>query len=174
MDRQSSGPNSGQFLPGHPRPVGSGRQKGTPNKQTVLIRAGLQSALEALRGGNGQNNPVQSALKIARTLEEMTVRRCEKFEDEAGNLPPAEFDRVIGAMKIAADIHLRLADFAFPKLARIDVAGEAPALPVQQKVIVTLNIPRPPGAKGAIEHNADPEAVDGTIRSSDQTSGALD
>jgi len=45
--------------------------------------------------------------------------------------PPAEFDRVIAALKIAADIHLRLADFAFPRLGRIDLAGEAP-VPAQQ------------------------------------------
>jgi hypothetical protein len=123
----------------------------------MLIRAGLQSALEALRGGNGEN-PVQAALRITHTLENMTAKRIEKFEDEAGNLPPAEFDRLIGAMKIAADIHLKLAEFAFPKLARIDVAGQPPPVPVQRKVRVTLHFPRPPGLDAAIEHDPDPSA----------------
>src|SRR5262249_54268574 len=125
-DHQSSGMNSGQFLPGQPRPVGSGRRRGTPNKRTLLTHAGLKSAMETLREGNGEN-PVQAAVRIARTLEGMTAKRREKFEDETSNLPPAEFDRLVAAMKIAADIHLRLADFAFPRLGRIDLAGEAPA-----------------------------------------------
>jgi hypothetical protein len=152
--------------------VGSGRQKGTPNKQTVLIRAGLLSALEALRGGNGKN-PIQSALKIARTLENMTAMRREKFENEAGNLPPAEFDRLIGAMKIAADIHLRLADFAFPKLARIDRAGEVPPMRVQQNMVVTLDFPRPQANIGAIEHNADPLVDYATKQSNSDDASAL-
>src|SRR5262245_658616 len=97
---QSSGINSGQFLPGQPRPVGSGRQKGTPNKRTTLIHSGLKSAMETLREGNGEN-PVQAAVRIARTLEGMTAKRREKFEDETSNLPPAEFDRLVAAMKIA-------------------------------------------------------------------------
>ena len=154
-DHQSSGFNSGQFLSGQPRPVGSGRKKGTPNKQTALIRAGLQGALEALRGGNGEN-PVQSVLKIARTLEDMTAKRLHRFEDEAGNLPPDEFDRLIGAMKIAADIQLKLAEFAFPRIARLDLAGDAPAIPAQQRFVFKLNVQPPPGARGAatIEHDA--------------------
>jgi len=137
--RQNSGVNSGHFLPGQPRPAGSGRREGTPNKQTMLIRAGLQSAIEALRGGNGEN-PVQAALRITHTLENMTAKRIEKFEDEAGNLPPAEFDRLIGAMKMAADVHLKLAEFAFPKLARLDYAGDAPPVAVQNRVKVTLKL----------------------------------
>jgi hypothetical protein len=47
---------------------------------------------------------------------------------------------VIAALKIAADIHLRLADFAFPRLGRIDLAGEAP-VPAQQKIVVKLGNP---------------------------------
>jgi hypothetical protein len=105
----------------------------------MVIRAGLQSALEVLRGGNGEN-PVQAALKVARTLENVTAKRIQEFEDEAGNLPPAEFDRLIGAMKIAADIHLKLAEFAFPKLARLDYAGDAPPVAVQNRVKVTVKL----------------------------------
>jgi hypothetical protein len=130
------------------------------------VRAGLQSAIETLRNGCGED-PVKAAFKIARTLEDMSAKRREKFQDEAGNLPADEFDRLIGTMKMAADIHLRLAEFAFPKLARIDMAGEAPSVPVQEKVIVTLNIPRPPGTYGAIEHNADPLADDAIGSNSD-------
>jgi hypothetical protein len=62
------------------------------------------------------------------------------------------------------NIHLRLADFAFPKLARIDVAGEAPPVP-QHKLVFKLNIARPQANIKAIEHSADPLANAPTIGS---------
>jgi hypothetical protein len=156
-DHQSTGVNAGQFRPGQPRPAGSGRQKGTLNRQTALVRAGLETAVQTLRDGTAENfeNPVQAAFKIARLIEGLTAKRLAHMQDAMGQLPKDEYDRLTTGLKVAADIHLKLAEFAFPKLARIDLAGEAPAVPVHQKTIVTLRIPRP-GTNGAatIEHDA--------------------
>jgi hypothetical protein len=152
---QNSGFNNGQFLRGQPRPVGSGRKKGTPNKQTALIRSGLQSALEVLRGGNG-DNPIEAAFGIAKLLQEISSKRLESLGGDIAKLAGPEFDRMRETLAAAAAIHLRLAEFAFPKLARIDLAGEAPAVLAQQKIVVKLNVPRLPRANrtATIEYDA--------------------
>jgi hypothetical protein len=132
----------GQFLPGQPKPAGSGRQKGTANKQTALFRAGLKSAAETLLNGTGEN-PVEAAFKIAQFMEGLAAKRLAAVQDAMGQLPGDEFDRIITSLELAAKIHLKLAEFAFPKLKRIDDPGEAPT-DTPECEIVTLNIPPPP------------------------------
>jgi hypothetical protein len=95
---------SGQFLPGQPKPAGSGRQKGTANKQTALSRAGLKSAAEILLNGPGEN-PVEAALKIARFMEGLTGKRLAAVQDAMGQLPADEFDLIITSLNRVAKLY---------------------------------------------------------------------
>jgi hypothetical protein len=119
-----------------------------------LVRAGLQSAIETLRNGGG-DDPVKAAFKIARFLEDAAQSRIDALQTDIARMPASEFGLISNALNAAANIHLCLAEFAFPKLARIDVAGEAPPVP-QHKLVFKLNIPRPQANIGPIEHIADP------------------
>jgi hypothetical protein len=122
---------------GHPRY--GGRGPGTPNKATAVARAGLQSAIETLRNGDGED-PVKAAIEIARLLEEFAHRRIEALAVAVGQAPLAEFLAIRDTLKAAADIHLRLSEFAFPKLQRVDYAGDAPPVTVQNRVKVTVKL----------------------------------
>jgi hypothetical protein len=102
----------------------------------------------------------EAAFSMARLLEDMSMKRLQSLGEDMSKLPGPEFDRLRETLAAAAAIHLKLAEFAFPKLARIDVAGEAPSVP-HHKMVFTLNIARPTGANGAIEHNADLPLGDG-------------
>jgi hypothetical protein len=147
---------------------GSGRAKGTQNRQTALRRAGIKNAIETLRTGEGED-PIAAAFKIAKLLEDMSAKRLEKFKNEVADLPPDEFARIQVGLIAAANLHVRLAEFAFPKLARVDHVGDAPSLAaVKNRMVVTLklgDLPRPAlsgrhdieghAAVGAIGHGGD-------------------
>jgi hypothetical protein len=132
------------WMPGMARIPGSGRAKGTPNKRTALIRAGIKNAIETLRTGGGED-PIAAAFKIARFLEEMSAKRLEKFQNQIADLPPDEFARIQDGLIAAANLHVRLAEFAFPKLARVDHIGDAPSPAAIEKFKFVLRIDDPLG-----------------------------
>lgn len=125
------------FVPGMQRVPGSGRKPGTPNRRTLLTRAGIRSAFETLRTNEGED-PIAAAFKIAKLLEHMSAKRLEKFKNEVADLPPDEFARIQVGLIAAANLHVRLAEFAFPKLARVDHVGDAPS--VANRMVVELKI----------------------------------
>jgi hypothetical protein len=128
---------------------GSGRAKGTLNKQTALKRAGIKNAIETLRTAEGED-PIAAAFKIAKFLEDMSAKRLEKFKNEVADLPPDEFARIQVGLIAAANLHVRLAEFAFPKLARI---LDAPKVNLEKRMVVELKIgdlPPPGLAKAAV------------------------
>jgi hypothetical protein len=154
------------FVAGMERIPGSGRKPGTPNKSTALIKAGLQSAVETLRGGNGED-PIKAAFKIARLIEGATAKRLERFENDFANLPPEEFDCLMQAMVQAAKIHLGLAEFAFAKLSRQDIVGDAAQVTVENtfEFVLRTDSGRPPDwirrNRGAVLDQPDDDADDG-------------
>jgi hypothetical protein len=76
----------------------------------------LQSAIETLRNG-GDDDPVKAAFNIAGFIEGLTAKRLERVQDAMSQLPAEEFDRVVESLNKAAQLHIKLAEFAFPKLA---------------------------------------------------------
>ena len=140
------------WTPGMTRIPGSGRARGTPNRQTLLQRAAIKNAIETLRTGE---DPIAAAFKIAKFLEDMSAKRLEKFKNEIADLPPDEFARIQVGLIAAANLHVRLAEFAFPKLARVDHVGDAPS--VANRMVVELKIGDGPPtglAKAAVVEDA--------------------
>jgi hypothetical protein len=123
------------FRAGDAKPPGSGRAPGQPNRKTSLINAGLRSAIETLRHGDGPD-PIAAAFKVAKFLEGMTQARLTKLATEIGALSGEEFDRVRETLKEAANIHLKLANYAFPKLRAHEYLGDAPTTIVQENKVV--------------------------------------
>ena len=148
------------WTPGMTRIPGSGRARGTPNRQTLLQRAAIKNAIETLRTGE---DPIAAAFKIAKFLEDMSAKRLEKFKNEIADLPPDEFARIQVGLIAAANLHVRLAEFAFPKLARVDHVGDAPSVPTGHKMIVTLKIGDGPPPALSGRHEIEGHAVPGTI-----------
>lgn len=127
----------------------------------MAVRAGLKSALETLRAGEGED-PVAAAFKIAKFLEGMSARKLEALQQAIDKLTPEDFDRVRDTLVAAANIHIRLAEFAFPKLSRVDYVGDVPSGQQQQgetrienKYLFVLNIgDERPGRPVTIEHES--------------------
>jgi hypothetical protein len=147
------------WTPGMERIQGSGRAKGTPNKRTLLTRAGIRSAFETLRAGEGQD-PLAAAFKIAKFLEDMSAKRLEKFKNEVADLPPHEFALIQDGLIAAANLNVRLAEFAFPKLSRVNYVGDAPTVNVDNRFVVELKIGAKRHAPPLAETNP---VIDGTV-----------
>ena len=142
--RQISGTNSGQFLSGQPRPVGSGRRKGTRNKQTELIHAGVKTAIQTCREGG--MTPIEIMVESARFIRAMAAMAQEQKEELIEAMDRPTIDWVVDLLVKASDIAAKAAPFGFPRLAAVEHVGDAPSLPaVKNKVIVTLKIGDLPG-----------------------------
>lgn len=151
------GLTSTSFVAGQERPPGSGRAPGTQNRRTALINAGLRSAVETLRHGDGPD-PIASAFAIARLLEAMGDARTEALKNEIGSMAGAEFDRIVCTLKEAANIHLKLANYAFPKLRQHEYIGDAPRTIVQENKVLQFVLVDP-HAKPAIDGRLQAEAA---------------
>jgi hypothetical protein len=134
--------NGGQFRPGQPRPVGSGRQKGTPNKQTELIRAGVKTAIETCREGG--MTPVEIMVESARFLRSLAEMKMPRKQEQLAAMPRADLDWIVDLLVKASDIAHKAAPFGFPRLAAIDHVGDAPKVGV--RTVFTLHIPPPAAA----------------------------
>jgi len=135
---------AGHFLPGYP-PSPSTNRRGIPNKNTRLIHAGLRSAIETLRNsvndrGELVDDPIKTAFRICRYLEGFTQKRIEALAVDIARLSGEEFDRIVHALEIAMNGQIRLAEFAYPKLQRIDHVGDAPAVAFENRIKVQVKI----------------------------------
>jgi len=127
------------FQLGQPKPPGTGRAVGTPNKITTAM---IKAARDILCG-DPERDPLAAAFRMAGVLEGMTQRRLANFGANAAQLPINEFKVLCDGIAAAADINLRCAEFARPKLRRVENYGDVPAagpVNVQNRVTVTLNI----------------------------------
>src|SRR5262245_7493308 len=140
--RKSSGINSGQFLPGQPRPAGSGRRKGTPNKRTALIRAGVKTAVETCREGG--MTPVEIMVESARFIQSVAAFKMPKQQELLTTMPKADLDWIVDLLVKAADIAAKAAPYGFPKRAWIAHVGDASAVGVENNFVIELQIAEPP------------------------------
>src|SRR5262245_20467315 len=160
---QNSGTNSGQFLPGQPRPVGSGRRKGTPNKQTALARAGVRTAIQTCREGG--LTPIEIMVESARFIRGIADLAQDQKAELIQAMDRPTIDWIVDLLVKATDIAAKAAPFGFPRLAAIEHVGDAPSLPaVKNKFVVTLKIGDgpPPALRGRREIEG--HAAPGTIR----------
>ena len=156
---QSSGTNSGQFLPGQPRPAGSGRRKGTPNKQTALVRGGVRTAIQTCREGG--LTPIEIMIESARFIRGIADLAQDQKAELIQAMDRPTIDWIVDLLVKASDIAAKAAPFGFPRLAAIE--HDVPA--VKNNVVVTLKIGDgpPPALSGRheIEGHAAPGTIDG-------------
>lgn len=144
------------------------------NKSRTLVRsrsAAATSAIEICRTGG--LDPIRIQMDAARTLYAQAAKIQQAYpqafldqmgqsQDSAGRTIENKtiVDLFNKMLKDAAEISRGVAEFAYPKFQRIHHIGDAPSGPVNQKVVVTLNIgDRPaqspnPAAAVTIEHEA--------------------
>jgi hypothetical protein len=164
--RQISGKNSGQFLPGQPRPVGSGRRKGTPNKQTALVHAGVKAAIQTCREGG--MTPIEIMCESARFIHAIADLAQDQKAELIQAMDRPTIDWVVDLLVKASDIAAKAAPFGFPRLAAIEHVGDPLSMPAKNKVVVTLKIghvPRPAvserhGIEGHVAAGASGDAGD--------------
>lgn len=136
------------FTQGQEKTPGSGRTAGTPNKSTAILREARKTAAEIL---SGEANPIAGACKLGMIIEGASAAQLERLGNDWGALQPADFERLIEAMNKAAKIYIGLAEFVYPKLARLDNVGEAPQVTVENRFEFVLNTTHaPPAATAAI------------------------
>jgi hypothetical protein len=136
-------------MPAVGRANGSGRKKGTPNKNTQLLQAGVKSAIEIVRDGG--MHPVEILMEMSRFLRNVGMALAPKGDD--GKLRAAVLEMAaepdgmkrLEAMRrfmdTSAAIAYKAAEFGCAKLARIDHVGDAPQAPtVENRMVFTLNI----------------------------------
>jgi hypothetical protein len=127
------------FKKGVPRPPNSGRKVGAVNKQTALVRAGVESAIETCR--NGGMTPVQIMMESARFIRGVAAMKTPAQKEMMANMPRDDLEFIVDMLVKASDIAAKAAEFAFPKLARVDYVGDVPnASTVENKMIFILNI----------------------------------
>jgi hypothetical protein len=76
-------------------------------------------------------------------IQSLTAKRLEQVQDAMRQPSAEDYDRIIEGLSKAALLHIKLGEFAYPKLARLDIAGEAPTTPVSQRTSVTLRFRHP-------------------------------
>lgn len=143
-----------QFTPGTPKPPKSGRRKGQVSKQTLLLRAGVKSAIEICRQGG--TDPITIMMEAARLLNTigaaLTPRTPQNASQEdiiaairAVPRPDLEFMRKF--LVDAANIAQKAAEFGYAKLQRIDYVGDTPQGPhrIENTFEFHLNIDAQPG-----------------------------
>jgi hypothetical protein len=114
---------------------GSGRKAGVPDKRTMMLREGMQSALDLLREKDKDGNPLNP---ITYQKEINAILRAIIFLKAAGNVPAGERTAQLLAQRIVRlpivqqrlmleylkalqDGWYKLTQFAYPKLAQVDV-----------------------------------------------------
>jgi hypothetical protein len=136
------------FQPGQPKLAG--RKKGTPNKNTEMLRQGVKSAIEIVREGG--MHPVEILMEVSRFMHSVGVALAPKG-GSTGALTAAVLEMAQTAegrrqlemmrrfFETAANISYKAAEFGCAKLARIDYVADAPSTPtVKNKMIFRLNI----------------------------------
>jgi hypothetical protein len=136
------------FKLGDRKPAGSGRKRGTPNRQTELVRAGTRSAIQICQQDG--DDPISIMVNASRFLNTVAAAFAPRAQSQAS---PAEIAAAVRAVEKgdlefmrrflvdAATIAHKAAEFGHPKLARIDNAGEIPgAQMVENKMVFVLNI----------------------------------
>lgn len=134
-----------KFVPGH---------EFASNKSRTLVRsrsAAATSAIEICRTGG--LDPIRIQMDSARTLYASAAKIQQMYpgaftdpfgqsQDTAGRTVEnwTIIERFNKTLKDAADMARGVAEFAYPKFQRIHHIGDAPSGPVNQKVVVTLNI----------------------------------
>lgn len=152
------------FTTGKPRAKGAGRKEGTPNKSTELLKQGVKSAVEVIREGGLP--PLQIMVECSRFLRSVAVAFTPEIPENATpkqqreilrNIPRADLDLIRRFMETSTNIAYKAAEFGYPKLARIDYAGDVPSGPtIENKMVFTLNIDQgqAPGRPVVIEEAA--------------------
>jgi len=136
-------------MPAVGRANGSGRKKGTPNKNTQLLQAGVKSAIEIVRDGG--MHPVEILMEMSRFLRNVGMALAPKGDDSKLRAAVLEMAAEPDGMKrleamrrfmdTASSITYKAAEFGCAKLARIDHVGDAPQAPtVANRMVFTLNI----------------------------------
>lgn len=132
------------FKPGMAKVAGSGRKVGVPDRRVRAARAGMQTALELLNETDRQGKPANpivflkelnhllraSALEQAVTSvdkdgnpvrPDTTGWQIREYAAVIGRLPRGKAELVLDYLKAAQDGWYKLAQFAYPKLAQIDL-----------------------------------------------------
>jgi hypothetical protein len=117
------------FRLGDKKPSNSGRRKGVANKNTELVRSGMQTAVEICRSGDGPNpiGIMMSAARLIDTLNEMRLRHLGGLDAVSQGMQE-QFDLMIDSLVKGAEVSAKVAPFAFPKLAAMDYVGDAPRI----------------------------------------------
>jgi hypothetical protein len=124
---------------------GAGRKPGTPNKSTLLKREAAVSAIETFRT-MGVSLPELGAHLVnvlnAVALAEIPEQQVENIK----TLTPGQRDRLAKYCKMGVEAIAALMEFAYPKLARIDLVGDTPAVAAEEnRYKFVLNIADAPG-----------------------------
>jgi hypothetical protein len=133
------------FKLGDKKPEASGRKRGTPNRQSLLARAGVRSAIEICRQGG--DDPISIMMNAARFLNSVAAAYAPRAQEETDlreiirATPMKELEFVRRFLMDAATIAHKAAEFGHAKLQRIDWAGDAPAMAsVENKMVFVLNV----------------------------------
>jgi hypothetical protein len=171
------------FKLGDKKPAASGRKRGTPNRQTELVRAGVKSAIEICREGG--EDPISIMVNAARFLHTVATAYAPRSKDgtdlreivSAMSREELEFMRRF--LTDAATIAHKAAEFGHAKLARIDYVGDRPQGParVENTFEFVLNIGaeqpgRPVNVTNAIA--GPPEIIEPSARNGGGASPAID
>jgi len=132
------------------QPKLAGRKKGTPNKNSLLLRQGVKSAIEIVREGG--MHPVEILMEASRFLNTVGVALAPKGGNaealQAAVLAMAktrggmrQLEAMRRFMETASSIAYKAAEFGCAKLARIDYVGDvSTVLTVENKMVFQLNI----------------------------------
>jgi len=124
------------------KPPGSGRKKGTLNRQTVLAREGLKSAIEIVREASRFLRNVAVAFTPPMSADADPQVRSAAMAAAIKAMPKGDLELVRKFIVDAANVAYKAAEFGCAKLARIDYVGDAPQGParVENTFEFVLNI----------------------------------
>lgn len=153
-----------------------GNQFGSAKNRTLVQKrsAAATSALEITQTGG--MTPIQIGMDAARAMYGIaaSIQRLypNAFSDPFGQSQTSDgqtikhqtvlkaFDK---AMKRAADYATKMAEFAHPKFTRIHHMGDVPTGPINQKVVVTLNLGGAPAPRAREPVTIDNGGSDGEL-----------
>jgi hypothetical protein len=142
------------FKKGMQKIAGSGRKKGQVSTKTVLARAGMQSAIQFLRD-SAEKTPIEMMLDAAVFLDKVVDAEVgKKTIEEIAEMPDSKKEMLRKWVEAKASIARDLAEFAYPKLARVEVAGDAPTQTIEHRTIFVLSTERPGKPMTLIEAEA--------------------
>jgi hypothetical protein len=118
------------FQPGQPKPPGSGRKKGTPDRRVLIAREGAKAAIAVLR--EFDFNPIVFQTEINALMHQVAILRAAGDNAAAreggtelariiARLPVRESRHVLEWLKEARDGYYKVSQFAYPKLAQVDI-----------------------------------------------------